>query len=186
MSFALSFIPAHVPLCLFLIAPTVSITIPFSSASCSTISFYLSASIKQIYSLNHNPPLSYVSPFPIACLSLSLEGLYSCKITSPSLPPCLPFLSLGSNSLDAVLHVDGYWFFFLLFASLFLFAPLCTLCQHRYARPTVYSTPPCVWVRACWLWGRWGVRREEDCPTVSHDIITCRNFLCAFFHIHKV
>lgn len=74
-------------------------------------------------------------------------------------------------------------FFFLLFASLFLFAPLCTLCQHRYARPTVYSTPPCVWVRACWLWGRWGVRREEDCPTVSHDIITCRNFFSVLFSI---
>lgn len=129
MSFALSFIPAHVPLCLFLIAPTVSITIPFSSASCSSISFYLSASIKQIYSLNHNPPLSYVSPFPIACLSLSLEGLYSCKITSPSLPPCLPFLSLGSNSLDAVLHVDGYWFFFF---ALRLSVSLC---------PSLHSLP---------------------------------------------
>lgn len=51
-------------------------------------------------------------------------------------------LSLASSSLDAVLHVDGYWLFFLALAPLCLSLPLSVLlCQPGHARPTVHSTP---------------------------------------------
>lgn len=103
--------------------------------------------------------------FPIVNLTLSSQGLSNCvkqALHSSS-------LSLASNSLDAVLHVDGYWLFFL---ALRLFASLC---------PSLRSLP----ARPCQAYGALNANRvreegevkgekRKDCLTASHGITTCR------------
>lgn len=103
--------PSQPPLFLFLflplslIAPSIFVTVLFSSTSCPTLVSFSVVISKEIFSLNHTSVLS-VTTCVSMCLAFCLsEG--SPLIRTAVLHPSLS-LSLSSNSLDAVLHVDGY------------------------------------------------------------------------------
>lgn len=103
------------------------------------------------FSQSQSPPSSLSN-----LLSSSLFGraLELCKLS----PQSLPFLSLESSNLDAVLHVDGYWFFFF-FSALCLSVSLCPLSASTAMPGPQYTQSK--HVCTCWLWGRWGLWRER-------------------------
>lgn len=149
---------------------------PLSSAFCPTLSLFLYGYIKEIF-FSQLQPYSHLRLSLSICLSFSFLSKDSQLVyNSLSIPPSPPRSSLWAVTVLMQCCMSMPIDFFLS-VSLFLFAPRCTFCQHCYAWPTAYSTPPCVWLRACWLlWGWWGVRREKKAPS-SHVQKP---------HIHKV
>lgn len=87
--------------------------------------FFLSGNIKKIFSLNYNPPLPIISLFPFTYLPLSIQGLYT-RLQKPLHPSLFPLWAV-TVLMQCCMSMAIDFFFS---ASLFLFSPLWTLCQH--------------------------------------------------------